>query len=92
MHEQGSVAFMYHVYVVSYCKPDIVVHLVPLFSPVPLLLPMFGLVSIVQSMLSPSGSSIVMHSCEVVSCMSVAPLVGSGFVIVGGWLFVVVNV
>ena len=93
MHEQGSVAFTYHVYIVlQHVRPDMGQHLVPLFSPVPLLVPMLGLVSIVQSMGSPSGSSIVMHSCEVVIGMSVAPFVGFGSVIVGGWLYVVVNV
>ena len=79
MHEQGSVAFTYHVYVVSYCKPVIVVHLVPLFSPVPLLVPMLGLVSIVQSMGSPSGSSIVTHICVISQqFISVALFIGSG--------------
>ena len=72
-----------------------VTHLVPLVSPVPLLLPMSGLVSIVQSMLSPSGSSMVTHSCvRSQQSISVEPLAGSGFVIVGGRLIYgsVVNV
>ena len=68
----------------QHVSPDMGQHLVPLFSAVPLLLPMLGLVCIVQSMGSPSGSSIVTHICvRSQQFISVVSFAGLGFVIVG---------
>ena len=65
--------------------------LVPLFVLVPELLPMFGDVVIVQLIGFPSGSWIVMLKVDVVIGIPVDPLVGFGFVIVGGLLTGVVT-
>ena len=66
--------------------------MVPLVSSVPLLLPMFGLVVIVQSIVSSSGSFIVTLNSDKLTETSVAPLDGFGFDIIGGLFEIVVNV
>ena len=87
-----SVALTYQVYVVPGCNPDILQVLLPLFSSLALLLPMLGVVSIVQLNVSPSGSSIVMLSWFVsfMHC-PVLLFVGVGSLVVGQLLVLVVK-
>ena len=73
---------------VKYASPAMVHVLVPLLVVVPVLLPIFGDVLIVQLKGSPSGSCIVMLSKAVVIGIPVDPFVGLGVVTVGGLLVI----
>ena len=87
-----SVALTYQVYVVPGCMPVMLQLLVPLVSLFVLLLPMLGVVSIVQLNVSASGSSIVI--CSVVVSFMQCPVLsfaGVGLAAVGHWLARVVK-
>jgi len=92
VHWHPSLEFTYHVYSVVAASPVMLHVLVPLFSLFPLSLPMFGLVSIVQFILSivPSGSVITIDTWLVASPTPVVPLFGVSVFIV--WLSLAVKV
>ena len=87
-----SVALTYQVYVVAGCSPVMLQLLVPLVSLLSLLVPMLGVVSMVQLNVSASGSSIVISSVVVLAMQCpVLSFVGVSAVIVGHWLACVVK-